>query len=165
MIQIERNPTREVRIGNAVIGNGHPIAVQSMTATHTQDIDATVHQINALADEGADVVRIAVDSQRDAVALAEIRRQTSANLSVDLQENYRLAEMVAPHVDKIRYNPGHLYHLEREKAWQEKVKYIATVASEHNCAIRVGVNCGSVDPDKKARYDKDDSVSDRKSAV
>jgi (E)-4-hydroxy-3-methylbut-2-enyl-diphosphate synthase len=159
VIQIERNPTREVRIGNAVIGNGHPIAVQSMTATHTQDIDATVHQINALADEGADVVRIAVDSQRDAVALAEIRRQTSANLSVDLQENYRLAEMVAPHVDKIRYNPGHLYHLEREKAWQEKVKYIATVASEHNCAIRVGVNCGSVDPDKKARYDKDDSVS------
>ncbi|MEO1970531.1 MAG: flavodoxin-dependent (E)-4-hydroxy-3-methylbut-2-enyl-diphosphate synthase, partial [Pirellulaceae bacterium] len=120
-MNIDRNPTREVRIGNAVIGNGHPIAVQSMTATHTQDIDATVQQVNSLADAGADVVRIAVDSHRDATALAEIRQQTTANLSVDLQENYRLAEIVAPHVDKIRYNPGHLYHLEREKAWQEKV--------------------------------------------
>jgi (E)-4-hydroxy-3-methylbut-2-enyl-diphosphate synthase len=159
VINIDRNPTREVRIGNAVIGNGHPIAVQSMTATHTQDIDATVQQVNSLADAGADVVRIAVDSHRDATALAEIRQQTTANLSVDLQENYRLAEIVAPHVDKIRYNPGHLYHLEREKAWQEKVEYIADVAGEHNCAIRVGVNCGSVDPDKKEKFGKDDSVS------
>ncbi len=159
MINIDRNPTREVRIGNAVIGNGHPIAVQSMTATHTQDIDATVQQVNSLADAGADVVRIAVDSHRDATALAEIRQQTTANVSVDLQENYRLAEIVAPHVDKIRYNPGHLYHLEREKAWQEKVEYIADVAGEHNCAIRVGVNCGSVDPDKKEKFGKDDSVS------
>jgi len=159
VINIDRNPTREVRIGNAVIGNGHPIAVQSMTATHTQDIDATVQQVNSLADAGADVVRIAVDSHRDATALAEIRQQTTANVSVDLQENYRLAEIVAPHVDKIRYNPGHLYHLEREKAWQEKVEYIADVAGEHNCAIRVGVNCGSVDPDKKEKFGKDDSVS------
>ncbi|HIF34867.1 MAG TPA: 4-hydroxy-3-methylbut-2-en-1-yl diphosphate synthase [Planctomycetes bacterium] len=158
-MNIDRNPTREVRIGNAVIGNGHPIAVQSMTATHTQDIDATVQQVNSLADAGADVVRIAVDSHRDATALAEIRQQTTANVSVDLQENYRLAEIVAPHVDKIRYNPGHLYHLEREKAWQEKVEYIADVAGEHNCAIRVGVNCGSVDPDKKEKFGKDDSVS------
>ena len=77
---------------------------------------------------GADVVRIAVDSDQDAAALAEIRRQTQANLSVDLQENYRLAEVVAPHVDKIRYNPGHLYHHERDKPWQEKVRYLAEVA-------------------------------------
>ena len=90
-----------------------------MTATHTQDIDATVKQVRALGDAGADVVRIAVDSRHDAQALAEIRRQTSANLSVDLQENYRLAEHVAPHVDKLRYNPGHLYHHEREKTWQQ----------------------------------------------
>ena len=67
-------------------------------------------------------MRIAVDSTKDAEALAEIRRQTTANLSVDLQENYRLAELVAPHVDKLRYNPGHLYHHEREKPWQEKVQ-------------------------------------------
>ena len=77
---------------------------------------------------GADVVRIAVDSRRDAEALAAVRDQTSANLAVDLQENYRLAEVVAPHVDKVRYNPGHLYHHEREKPWQDKVRYLADVA-------------------------------------
>ena len=108
MVEIQRNPTREVEIGSVHIGKGHPIAVQSMTATHTQDIDPTVAQVNALAEAGADVVRIAVDSRKDAEALAEIHRQTAANLSVDLQENYRLAELVAPHVDKVRYNSPEL---------------------------------------------------------
>ena len=107
----------------------------------------------------ADVVRIAVDSQRDAQALAEIRRQTSANLSVDLQENYRLAELVAPHVDKIRYNPGHLYHHERDKNWQDKVRYLVAVARDHDCALRVGVNCGSVDPAKQDKRDAHDSLA------
>lgn len=158
-MEITRNPTREVRIGSATIGAGHPIAVQSMTATHTQDIDATVEQINALHDAGADVVRIAVDSKADAAALPEIRQQTEANLAIDLQENYRLAEVVAPHVDKLRYNPGHLYHHERDKPWQEKVEYLAKVAVDNDCAMRVGVNCGSVDPDKKAQYDASDSIS------
>ena len=106
------------------------MAVQSMTATHTQDVAATVGPGNDLQAAGADVVRIAVDSTKDAEALAEIRRQTTANLSVDLQENYRLAEAVAPHVDKIRYNPGHLYHHEREKPWQDKVKFLVDVAGE-----------------------------------
>ena len=156
---IERNPTRSVKIGSVTIGDGNPIAVQSMTATHTQNVDATVGQINALLEAGADIVRVAVDSRKDAEALAEIRKQTTANLSVDLQENYRLAEDVAPHVDKIRYNPGHLYHHEREKPWQEKVKSIAGIAAANDCAIRVGVNCGSVDPDKVDRYDEDDSIS------
>jgi (E)-4-hydroxy-3-methylbut-2-enyl-diphosphate synthase len=142
-----------------VIGDQHPIAVQSMTATRTQDIDATVAQVQALWQAGADVVRIAVDSAADAAALAEIRRQVSANLSVDLQENYRLAEQVAPHVDKIRYNPGHLYHHERDKPWQDKVRYLAAVARRHDCAIRIGVNCGSVDPAHKGRYDPRDSLS------
>ncbi len=155
-MSIQRNPTRSVRIGSISIGAEHPIAVQSMTATHTQDIDATVGQVNALHDAGADVVRIAVDSTKDAAALAEIRKQTSANLSVDLQENYRLAEVVAPHVDKIRYNPGHLYHHEKQRSWQEKVEYICNVAKDNDCAIRVGVNCGSVDPEKKAKYGDDD---------
>ena len=156
---IQRNPTRSVKIGSITIGDGHSIAVQSMTATHTQDIDATVEQVNAIAAAGADVVRIAVDSKKDADALAEIRKQTTANLSVDLQENYRLAEQVAPHVDKIRYNPGHLYHHERDKPWQEKVRFIAGIAADNDCAVRVGVNCGSVDPNKVEQYDEDDSIS------
>jgi len=156
---LPRNPTRAVRIGSVTIGAAHPIAVQSMTATHTQNIDATVEQIQALIAAGADVVRVAVDSKKDAEALAEISRQVRANLSVDLQENYRLAELVAPHVAKLRYNPGHLYHHEREKPWQEKVKYLVSIAREHDCALRVGVNCGSVDPDKKQKYDEHDSIS------
>ena len=156
---IQRNPTRSVKIGSITIGDGHPIAVQSMTATHTQNIDATVEQVNAIAAAGADVVRIAVDSKKDADALAEIRKQTTGNLSVDLQENYRLAEQVAPHVDKIRYNPGHLYHHERDKPWQEKVRFIAGIAADNDCAVRVGVNCGSVDPNKLEQYDEDDSIS------
>lgn len=158
-MNITRNPTREVRIGTVIIGDGHPIAVQSMTATHTQNIDATVEQINALHDAGADVVRVAVDSNADAAALPEIRRQTAANLAIDLQENYRLAEKVAPHVDKLRYNPGHLYHHERKKPWQDKVSYLAKVALDNDCAMRVGVNCGSVDPDKKSQYEANDSIS------
>jgi (E)-4-hydroxy-3-methylbut-2-enyl-diphosphate synthase len=156
---LPRNPTREVRIGTVTIGGGHPVAVQSMTATHTQDIEATVAQVRALAEAGADCVRIAVDSTKDAEALAEIRKQTAANLSVDLQENYRLAALVAPHVDKLRYNPGHLYHHERSKPWQEKVRFLAGVATEHDCALRVGVNCGSVDPAQRDKYAADDSIT------
>jgi (E)-4-hydroxy-3-methylbut-2-enyl-diphosphate synthase len=154
-----RNPTRAVKIGSCTVGGGNPVAVQSMTATHTQDVAATVAQANDLHAAGADVVRIAVDSTKDAAALAEIRKQTPANLSVDLQENYRLCVQVAPSVDKIRYNPGHLYHHEREKPWQDKVKFIVDTAAAHDCAIRIGVNCGSVDPDKLGKFPEHDSIS------
>ena len=157
--QLPRNPTRAVRIGSVTIGNGNPVAVQSMTATKTQNVEATVRQIQQLARAGADVVRVAIDSRADADALIEIRKQTQANLSVDLQENYRLAEVIAPHVDKIRYNPGHLYHHEREKPWQEKVRYLAGIAEANDCAMRVGINCGSVDPAKTDKYAPDDSIS------
>ena len=158
-MKIRRNPTREVAIGKRFIGNHHPILVQSMCATRTQDIAATIEQTNALHARKAGVIRIAVDNKADAKALAEIRKETDATLSVDLQENYRMAELVAPHVDKIRYNPGHLFHHERAKTWQEKIRYLADIAGENDCAMRVGVNCGSVDPDKLEKYDPRDSVS------
>ena len=130
-----------------------------MCATKTTDVEATVAQANMLADAGAGVVRIAVDHRRDAEALAAIRQRTGANLSVDLQEGYRLAADVAPWVDKIRYNPGHLYHIEPDRPWQDKVGFLVEVAGRHDCALRVGVNCGSVDPAKRGKYDPDDSVS------
>jgi len=155
----KRNPTRPVTIGNITIGAGHPIAVQSMTATKTQDTAATIAQAEALRQAGAGVVRIAVDSDKDAEALAEIRRGTTANLAVDLQENFRLAEKVAPYVDKIRYNPGHLYHHQKDRPWQDKVRFIVEQAVAHDCALRIGVNCGSVDPAKKAQYDPADSIT------
>jgi (E)-4-hydroxy-3-methylbut-2-enyl-diphosphate synthase len=162
---MKRNETRAVKVGTVVIGGGHPVAVQSMCATKTQDVDATVEQAEAIRRAGGDVVRVAVDAPKDVEALAEIRRQTRANLVVDLQENYRLAEKVAPHVDKIRYNPGHLYHHEKEKPVREKVRFLADVATAHDCALRVGVNCGSVDPETKARHPEDDTAAVVESAL
>ncbi len=158
-MELARNPTRSVRIGSVTIGSANRVAVQSMCATRTQDVDATVAQVIDLVSAGADVIRIAADNLKDVTALAQIREQTSANLSVDLQENYRLASLAAPHVDKVRYNPGHLYHHERKKPWQDKVRFIVDVAGAHDCALRVGVNCGSVDPAKIGRYNPGDSIS------
>ena len=158
MAEISRNPTRAVVIGDVVIGGGNPIAIQSMTATATSDVEATAAQVNALDDAGADIVRIAVDNRGEAEAVRAIRDETSVVLSVDLQENYRLAEIVAPAVDKIRYNPGHLYHHERDKPWEEKVRYLVDVAGSHDCAIRVGINCGSVDPAQDKLFDPADSL-------
>ncbi len=159
MAPAPRNPTRSVRIGSLTVGAGHPIAVQSMCATKTADVQTTVAQIEHLVEAGADIIRVAVDTKTDAAALAEIRKRTRANLSCDLQENYRLAAQIAPSVDKIRYNPGHLYHLERSKPWQDKVKFLVDTAGEHDCAMRVGVNCGSLDPAKQQKYPKEDRVS------
>lgn len=151
-----RNPTRPVKVGSVTIGGGNPVVVQSMCATKTTNVEATVAQVQQLAEAGAGIVRIAADSGRDCQALAEIRRRCpNVNLSVDLQENYRLAAEVAPLVDKIRYNPGHLYHYQRERPWQDKVRFLADVAGEHDCAMRVGVNCGSVDPDQRDKHAAD----------
>jgi (E)-4-hydroxy-3-methylbut-2-enyl-diphosphate synthase len=154
-----KRKTRTVTIGSISIGGEQPIAVQSMAATRTQDIDATIRQVQLLEAAGADVIRIAVDTAKDVAALPIIREATRANLAIDLQENYKLAEKVAPYVQKIRYNPGHLYHLDRSRPVEEKVRYLVDVARAHDLAIRIGVNCGSVDPEKLSRYDREDSIS------
>lgn len=150
-----RNPTRAVRVGSVQIGGGAPISVQSMCATRTRDIDTTARQTEALRLAGADLVRVAVDSKRDAQALAALRERSSAVFVVDLQEHYRLAESVAPYVDKLRYNPGHLHHHERRRSTRDKVAWLADTAAAHDCALRIGVNCGSVAPeyDEKFRGD------------
>jgi (E)-4-hydroxy-3-methylbut-2-enyl-diphosphate synthase len=150
-----RAPTRSVRLGKIHIGGGSPVVVQSMCATKTRDVDATAAQCEQLRQAGAGVVRIAVDNDKEVEALREIRRQTTATLAVDLQENYRLAAKVGPHVDKIRYNPGHLHHVERDKKIADKIAWLVDVARDTDCAIRIGVNCGSVAPDFLARYPGD----------
>lgn len=121
-----------------------------MCATKTQDIAATSRQLSLLQDHGADIIRIAIDSRRDVEALAELRKGTAARLVVDLQESYKLAKSVAPYVQKIRYNPGHLYHHEKDVPVFEKVKYIVATAREHDLALRIGVNFGSLDPAQAA---------------
>jgi (E)-4-hydroxy-3-methylbut-2-enyl-diphosphate synthase len=135
-----RRTTRRVRIGQVHVGAGESIAVQSMCATKTRDIDATVAQVHQLAAAGAAIVRIAVDNLKEVDALAEIRTQTEGvTLSVDLQENYRVAEAVAPDVDTIRSTPGPLHHIERSKSIAEKVAWLATSPGSR-CALRIGVN-------------------------
>jgi (E)-4-hydroxy-3-methylbut-2-enyl-diphosphate synthase len=157
---VKPRTTREIRIGNVRIGGSNRIAVQSMTATRTQDIDATIRQVELLEEAGADIIRIAVDNPKDVAALAEVRKaRPKANLSIDLQENYRLAEKVAPFVQKLRYNPGHLHHIEREKPIAGKVRYLVDVARAHGCAMRIGVNCGSIDPAKLAAGTDEDPLA------
>ncbi len=151
----KRKPTRAVQVGKVQVGAGAPIVVQSMCATKTTDIDATVAQVHQLEEAGAGIVRIAVDNPKEAAALKEIRAQTTATLSVDLQENYKVANQVAPHVDKIRYNPGHLHHIEKRKTIPEKVAWLVDIAREHDVALRIGVNCGSVAPAFLEKYPGD----------
>ena len=153
----ERNPTRAVPIGPLTVGGDNAVVVQSMCATPTQDVAASVQQANALHAAGAGIVRLAVDSTKDAAAVAEIAQQTDATLCIDLQESYRLATDVAPVVAKLRYNPGHLYHHEKSKSAADKARFIADTAGEHDCALRIGVNCGSVDPAIAEKF-ADDSV-------
>jgi len=148
--------TRTISIGRRSVGGNAPVVVQSMCATKTRDIDATVAQVHQLAAAGAGVVRIAVDNEKEVAALKEIRQQThGVTLSVDLQENYRVAASVAPWVDKIRYNPGHLHHIERSKSIADKVGWLVNVARDNDCAVRIGVNCGSVAPEFLERHPND----------
>ncbi|SRR5579875_35944 len=158
--------TRKIRVGTLELGGDAPIVVQSMCATRTIDIDATVSQAHQLSHAGAGIVRVAVDNEREIEALKEIRRQTKGiNLSVDLQENYRIADKVAPYVDKIRYNPGHLHHIERAKPIPQKVKWLVDVARDHDIAIRIGVNCGSVAPSFLQKFAGDQLAALVESAV
>jgi len=163
---MKSRPTRKIHIGSLVIGGDSPIAVQSMAATQTQDLKTTARQIEILQNAGADVIRIAVDSDKDVEALKTLRKQfPDCVLSVDLQENYKLASIVAPLVDKIRYNPGHLFHLEKDKTIREKVQFIVDSAKANDCAIRIGVNCGSVAPDYKEKYPDDSTEAMVRCAV
>jgi len=148
--------TRTVEIGRTRVGGDSPVVVQSMCATRTIDVDQTVAQAHQLANAGAGIVRIAMDSDKEIPAIKEIRAQTGGiTLSVDLQENYRIADRVAPYVDKIRYNPGHLHHIEKKKTIEQKVGWLVEVARDNNLAIRIGVNCGSVAPAFLEKYPGD----------
>jgi (E)-4-hydroxy-3-methylbut-2-enyl-diphosphate synthase len=149
--------TRQITIGGSTkVGGDAPVVVQSMCATRTSDVDKTVAQAHQLANAGAGIVRIAMDSEKEIPALKEIRAQTKGIvLSVDLQENYKIAGQVAPHVDKIRYNPGHLHHIEKSKTIKQKVKRLVDVARDNNLALRIGVNCGSVAPAFLDKYPGD----------
>lgn len=146
-MQIKRRKTWSVKIGDSFIGSEHPILVQSMCATKTQDLAQTLNQIEMLAKAGAGVVRVAVDSKKDVEALKILAEKTDVPIAVDLQESYRLVEIIAPFVQKVRYNPGHLHHHEKSVSVKDKVKFIVDHAKKNDCAVRIGVNFGSLDPE------------------
>lgn len=143
---IERRNTKVVNIGDRVIGGGNPILIQSMTNTKTEDVRATVAQINQLAAAGCDIIRCAVPTMEAAEALSEIKKQISIPLVADIHFDYRLAIAAMENgADKIRINPGNIGSAERVKA-------VVDVAKERNIPIRVGVNSGSLEKDLVEKY-------------
>ncbi|MDD6515910.1 MAG: flavodoxin-dependent (E)-4-hydroxy-3-methylbut-2-enyl-diphosphate synthase [bacterium] len=141
-----RNDTKVIRIGNCRIGGGNPVAIQSMTNTKTEDVDATVGQILALERAGCDIIRCAVPTMEAAEALKEIKKQIHIPLVADIHFDYRLAiAAIENGADKIRINPGNIGSEDRVRAVVEKAK-------EYNVPIRVGVNSGSLEKELVEKY-------------
>ena len=143
---MERKDTKVVKIGDRIIGGKNPILIQSMTNTKTEDVKATVEQINRLAAAGCDIIRCAVPTMEAAEALTEIKKQIAIPLVADIHFDYRLAIAAMEHgADKIRINPGNI-------GSKERVQAVLDVAKERNIPIRVGVNSGSLEKDLVEKY-------------
>ena len=143
---MERKDTKVVKIGDRIIGGKNPILIQSMTNTKTEDVKATVEQINRLAAAGCDIIRWAVPTMEAAEALTEIKKQIAIPLVADIHFDYRLAIAAMEHgADKIRINPGNI-------GSKERVQAVVDVAKKRNIPIRVGVNSGSLEKDLVEKY-------------
>lgn len=148
VVQIMREQTKVIQIGNVKIGGGNPVAIQSMTNTKTEDVAATVAQILKLEEAGCDIIRCAVPTMEAAQALSEIKKQIHIPLVADIHFDYRLAIAAMENgADKIRINPGNIGSTERVKA-------VVDAAKERNIPIRVGVNSGSLEKDIVEKYGK-----------
>ena len=135
---MQRMKTKEVRIGNRVIGADHPILIQSMTNTKTENVADTVAQIQKLTAAGCDIIRCAVPTMEAAAALREIKKQIEIPLVADIHFDYRLAIAAMENgADKIRINPGNI-------GKRENVIKVVTMAKEKNIPIRIGINAGSL---------------------
>lgn len=143
---MNREHTRAVRIGDRIIGGGNPVLIQSMCNTKTQDVEATVNQIEALTKAGCDIIRVAVPDMEAAGALKEIKEQITIPLVADIHFDYRLAiAAIQSGADKIRINPGNIGSSDRVRAVVEK-------AREYDIPIRVGVNSGSLEKNLIEKY-------------
>ncbi len=141
-----RDHTKEIHIGDRVIGGGNPILIQSMCNTKTEDVDQTVAQILELEAAGCDIIRVAVPTMEAAQALRSIKKKIHIPLVADIHFDYRLAiASTECGADKIRINPGNIGSLERVQAVVDKAK-------EYNIPIRVGVNSGSLEKNLVAKY-------------
>ena len=140
IIMLKRRVTSQIKVGDVLVGGRAPISVQSMTKTDTRDVKATVKQIDAIADAGADIVRCAVPDMEAAIALKEIVKKSKLPVIADIHFHYKLAlESLNNGVDCLRLNPGNI----RDKS---KVQEIVREAKIRKVPIRIGVNFGSLPP-------------------
>ena len=143
---IERKKTRQVKIGNVMLGGDAPVRIQSMTTTHTRDVDATVDQIQQLTEAGCELVRVACPTEADAKALGKIKSRIKIPLIADIHFNYRFALIALDEgVDKLRLNPGNIGKKERTVEIVEKAK-------KQGVPIRIGVNGGSLEKDLMEKF-------------
>jgi (E)-4-hydroxy-3-methylbut-2-enyl-diphosphate synthase len=143
---IERKKTRQVKIGNVTVGGDAPVRIQSMTTTHTRDVDATVDQIQQLTEAGCEIVRVACPTKEDALALGKIKSRIKIPLVADIHFNYSFALIALDEgVDKLRLNPGNIGKKERTVEIVEKAKKM-------NVPIRIGVNGGSLEKDLMEKF-------------
>lgn len=143
---MERRFSREIKIGNVLIGGSNPIAIQSMTNTKTEDVKATVAQIKRLEEAGCDIIRCAVPTHEAALAFREIKRNIDIPLVADIHFDYRLAIAAMENgADKIRINPGNI-------GSRDKVEAVVETAKKFGVPIRVGVNSGSLERKLVERY-------------
>lgn len=143
---MKRNETKKIRIGDVWIGGGHPVAIQSMTNTRTEDVDATVDQILRLEKAGCEIIRCAVPTQEAALALGEIKKRIHIPLVADIHFDHRLAiAAIESGADKIRINPGNI-------GSEDRVRKVVEKAKERSIPIRVGVNSGSLERDLVEKY-------------
>lgn len=143
---IKRRVSKKIYVGDVPVGGDAPIAVQSMTNTETCDVDATVGQVQAIADAGADIVRVSVPSMEAADAFGEIRKRVSVPLVADIHFDYKIALAVAEKgVDCLRINPGNIGR-------EDRVRAVVDCARDKNIPIRIGVNAGSLEKDLQRKY-------------
>lgn len=143
---IPRKKTRQVTVGGVTVGGGAPIRIQSMTTTHTRDVDATVDQIQQLMEAGCEIVRVACPTEADARSLGKIKSRIKIPLVADIHFNYRFALIALDEgVDKLRLNPGNIGKKERTVEIVEKAKKMRV-------PIRIGVNGGSLEKDLMEKF-------------
>ena len=143
---MERRKTREVQVGSVTIGGGHPVVVQSMTNTKTEDAAATLAQIRDLQELGCEVIRCAVPTMEAAEALSVITKESPIPVIADIHFDYKLALGAAERgIDKIRINPGNIGD-------DSRVKAVADICKQKNIPIRIGVNSGSLEKHILAKY-------------
>lgn len=143
---IPRRPSRQIKVGNVLVGGGAPISVQSMTNTETTDVAATVAQIHALEKVGVDIVRVSVPTTDAAEAFGKIKAQVSVPLVADIHFDYRIALRVAKlGADCLRINPGNIGR-------EDRVRAVVQAARDRGIPMRIGVNAGSLEKDLQKKY-------------